>query len=67
MLLTISTTHVPATDLGYLLYKNPDSIRSVELWFGEAHVFYPEATATVTCPDRGLRGHLEGLGVPRRR
>ena len=23
MLLTITTTHQPATDLGYLLYKNP--------------------------------------------
>ena len=23
MLLTISTTHQPATDLGYLLYKHP--------------------------------------------
>jgi 3' terminal RNA ribose 2'-O-methyltransferase Hen1 len=44
MLLTISTTHVPATDLGFLLHKNPDSVRSVDLWFGQAHVFYPEAT-----------------------
>ena len=24
MLLTISTTHQPATDLGFLLHKNPD-------------------------------------------
>jgi len=23
MLLTLTTTHSPATDLGYLLYKNP--------------------------------------------
>ncbi|MGH2673072.1 MAG: 3' terminal RNA ribose 2'-O-methyltransferase Hen1, partial [Actinomycetota bacterium] len=44
MFLTISTTHIPATDLGFLLHKNPDSVRSVELWFGHAHVFYPEAT-----------------------
>lgn len=44
MLLTISTTHSPATDLGFLLHKNPDSVRSVDLWFGQAHVFYPEAT-----------------------
>ena len=26
MLLTISTTHNPATDLGYLLYKHPDRL-----------------------------------------
>ncbi len=45
MLLTISTTHAPATDLGYLLHKNPDRPQSVELSFGRAHVFYPEASA----------------------
>lgn len=43
MLLTISTTHRPATDLGYLLHKNPANVRTVGLNFGEAHVFYPEA------------------------
>ena len=43
MLLTISTTHRPATDLGFLLHKNPDRTHSVSLPFGEAHVFYPEA------------------------
>lgn len=48
MLLTISTTttaHAPATDLGYLLHKNPDRAQSVALSFGRAHVFYPEASA----------------------
>lgn len=44
MLLTISTTHYPATNLGYLLYKNPSKIQSVELSNGKAHIFYPEAT-----------------------
>ncbi|CAN5544595.1 3' terminal RNA ribose 2'-O-methyltransferase Hen1 [soil metagenome] len=44
MLLTISTTHVPATDLGYLLYKNPSQVQSFELSFGQVHVFYPEAS-----------------------
>jgi 3' terminal RNA ribose 2'-O-methyltransferase Hen1 len=44
MLLTISTTHRPATDLGFLLHKNPDAVRSVDLGFGTAHVFYPEAS-----------------------
>ncbi len=44
MLLTITTTHYPATDLGYLLYKNPAKIQSVEISGGKAHIFYPEAT-----------------------
>ncbi len=45
MLLTITTTHHPATDLGYLLHKNPAKVHTFELSFGKAHVFYPEATA----------------------
>lgn len=43
MLLTISTTYKPATDLGFLLYKNPSAVQSFELPFGNVHVFYPEA------------------------
>ncbi len=43
MLLTITTTHQPATDLGYLLHKHPDKCQSFPLSFGQAHVFYPEA------------------------
>jgi predicted kinase len=45
MLLTISTTHAPATDLGFLLHKNPARPQSVDLSFGRAHVFYPEASS----------------------
>ena len=45
MLLTITSTTPPATDLGYLLHKNPARVQSFELKFGKAHVFYPEATA----------------------
>ncbi len=45
MLLTITTTHQPATDLGYLLHKHPDRVQKFRLAFGTAHVFYPEATA----------------------
>ncbi|TPG66778.1 3' terminal RNA ribose 2'-O-methyltransferase Hen1 [Hymenobacter nivis] len=45
MLLTITTTYQPATDLGYLLHKNPARLQSVEVAGGQAHVFYPEATA----------------------
>lgn len=46
MLLTISTTHQPARDLGYLLHKHPDRFQTFPLGFGEAHVFYPEASET---------------------
>lgn len=44
MLLTITTTHQPATDLGYLLHKNPARVQTFSLNFGRAHVFYPEAS-----------------------
>ena len=43
MLLTISTTHQPATDLGFLLHKNPGRLQSFTLPFGRADVFYSEA------------------------
>ena len=43
MLLTLTTTKRPATDLGYLLHKNPARCQSFPLSFGQAHVFYPEA------------------------
>lgn len=45
MQLQISTTYRPATDLGYLLSKNPERHQEFSLAFGSAHVFYPEATA----------------------
>jgi 3' terminal RNA ribose 2'-O-methyltransferase Hen1 len=44
MLLTLTTTARPATDLGYLLHKNPARVQTFELAFGKAHVFYPEAS-----------------------
>ena len=44
MLLTIRTTLAPATDLGYLLHKNPARPQSFDLSFGQAHVFYPEVS-----------------------
>jgi 3' terminal RNA ribose 2'-O-methyltransferase Hen1 len=44
VLLTLSTTHLPATDLGFLLHKNPARAQTVEIGAGTAHVFYPEAT-----------------------
>jgi 3' terminal RNA ribose 2'-O-methyltransferase Hen1 len=44
MLLTITTTRRPATDLGFLLHKNPDKVHTIDMSFGKVHVFYPEAT-----------------------
>ena len=44
MLLTLTTTHQPATDLGYLLHKHPDRFQSIDLSIGQAHIFYPEST-----------------------
>jgi len=48
MLLTLTTTHYPATDLGYLLHKHPDKFQSVDLSIGKAHIFYPESTVERT-------------------
>lgn len=50
MLLTITCTPPdgaawPATDLGFLLHKNPDRVQAFEQSYGTAHVVYPEATA----------------------
>src|SRR5207237_7098724 len=42
MLLTITSTRRPASDLGYLLHKHPGRCQSFDLSFGKAHVFYPE-------------------------
>lgn len=44
MLLTLTTTHSPATDLGFLLHKHPDRHQTFDMSFGTAHVFYPEAS-----------------------
>lgn len=44
MLLTIETTHQPATDLGYLLHKHPAAVHASEHAYGAAHIFYPVAT-----------------------
>jgi 3' terminal RNA ribose 2'-O-methyltransferase Hen1 len=44
MLLTLTTTHTPATDLGYLLAKHPAKVQQFSQTYGQAHVFYPEAT-----------------------
>lgn len=43
MLLSITTTHQPATDLGFLLGKHPEKAQTFSLAHGAAHVFYPRA------------------------
>ncbi|MER5298682.1 3' terminal RNA ribose 2'-O-methyltransferase Hen1 [Streptomyces lasiicapitis] len=47
MFLTITTTGTPespATDLGFLLHKHPGKAQAFSTSYGQAHVFYPEAT-----------------------
>lgn len=44
MFLSITTTHYPATNLGYLLHKHPDKVQTFSTAGGQAHVFFPEAT-----------------------
>jgi len=43
VLLTVTTTRAPATDLGFLLHKHPDRAQAFSVASGTAHVFYPEA------------------------
>ncbi|GAA0808725.1 3' terminal RNA ribose 2'-O-methyltransferase Hen1 [Spirilliplanes yamanashiensis] len=43
MLLTVTTTHGPATDLGYLLVKHPGRAHAFDVSTGTAHVVFPEA------------------------
>ena len=64
MLLTITTTRSPATDLGWLLHKHPDRVQTFDLAFGKAHVFYPE-----TSDDRctaALLLDVDSVGLVRR-
>ncbi len=42
MLMTVSTTHDPAGDLGFLLHKHPDRVQRFEVAAGVAHVMYPQ-------------------------
>jgi 3' terminal RNA ribose 2'-O-methyltransferase Hen1 len=71
VLLTIRTTHRPATDLGYLLHKDPARSQVFDLAAGRARVFYPEATDEACTAAlqvevdpialvRGRRGSTEG-------
>ena len=52
MLLTITTTHSPATDLGYLLHKHPSGVQSFDLTFGQGPRLLPggaEERCTAAC------------------
>jgi 3' terminal RNA ribose 2'-O-methyltransferase Hen1 len=47
VLLTITNNGPDATDLGYLLHKNPANLHSADLPFGKARVFYTDATSQI--------------------
>jgi len=64
VLLTLTTTRRPATDLGFLLHKHPDRVQRFSLPFGTAHVVYPEASpARCTA---GLLLEVDPVGLVRR-
>ncbi|MBN9385250.1 MAG: 3' terminal RNA ribose 2'-O-methyltransferase Hen1 [Chitinophagaceae bacterium] len=44
MLLSITTTRRPASDLSYLLHKHPEKVQQVEIAAGAVHIFYPEVS-----------------------
>jgi 3' terminal RNA ribose 2'-O-methyltransferase Hen1 len=44
VLLTLTTTHQPATDLGFLLVKHPERVHRFDLRYGTATVVFPEAS-----------------------
>src|SRR5258708_5001126 len=65
MLLTITTTRAPATDLAYILHKNPARVHSFRQSYGTAQVFYPEAS-----PERctaALMLEIDPVGLVRNR
>jgi 3' terminal RNA ribose 2'-O-methyltransferase Hen1 len=70
VLLTITTTHRPATDLGYLLHKHPDRVQEFRHSFGSSTVLYPEArdercTALLTLDIDPVRlARARGKGSP---
>lgn len=66
MLLTLSTTYQPATDLGYLLHKNPFRAQAFQVSFGKVYVFYPEARETQCSASLLVDLDLTGLIQERR-
>ena len=64
MLLTITSTHEPADELGYLLAKHPDRVHRSELPFGTATVCFPEVGPTRTTA--ALIVDVDPVGLVRR-
>lgn len=44
MLLTITTTHQPASELSFLVHKHPGKVQVFDQSFGRAVVYYPEVS-----------------------
>lgn len=65
MLLTLTTTHHPATDIGFLLHKNPNRTQTFDVGFGRAHVTYPQAD--VDRCTAALVLDIDPVGLVRRR
>lgn len=69
-MLLISTTCQPATDLGYLLHKNPGRVYEANVTFGTVRVFFPEAESALATaalvldidPVQLVRGKKEAQG-----
>ncbi len=70
MFFSLTATGPSATDLGFVLHKHPDRLRSVDIGFGTAHVFYPEAaddgcTAALLVEVDPIRLSRRPRGLPR--
>jgi 3' terminal RNA ribose 2'-O-methyltransferase Hen1 len=65
VLLTITTTVAPASDLGYLLHKHPGRVQAFEMSVGTAHVFYPEVSDARTTA--ALLLEIDPIGLVRGR
>ena len=63
MLLTITYQGSNATDLGFLLHKNPQRPQVFDLSYGKAYVFYTEAEAT--CCTAALLLDIDPLDLAR--
>jgi hypothetical protein len=50
VLLTLTATHRPVTDLGYLLVKHPEKVHSFDVPTGTAYVLYPRPATTAAPP-----------------
>ena len=68
VLLTITTTHRPATDLGFLLHKHLDRLQTFSVPFGEAYVFYRRRARSAAWRSRAaVTSTVRSVGCSRRR